>query len=381
MKKWLKRALRPRTPHPTLINVFLSQKAVTHNLQIFRGLAAGASVAPVLKSNAYGHGLVPVAEIVSKEKVPFIIVDSYFEARTLRNEGIDTPLLIIGYSLPEDIFGNRLKNIAFTITSLSSLKDIAEKAKGKALRKAKRNISLHIKIDTGMHRQGILIQEKEEATKIVRGNPYLILEGISSHLAESGNTDTKFTEQQIAQWNSCVTYFRQEFPALKYWHLANTDGHFHAHIQANVTRLGIGLYGIHGPKELIPVMRIETIVTSLRMIAAGESVGYDRTFTADSEMKVATIPFGYYEGFDRRLSNKGCVEIAGVYCPIVGRVSMNITSVDVSEIEDVKIGDKVTVISDVRADKNSFEEIAKACDTISYEMVVRISPLLKRVVV
>ena len=373
MKKWLKKALKTRNPHPSLITVYLSQKALIHNLEVFRKQAPGGAVAPVLKSNAYGHGLVQIAEMMSKEKIPFIVIDSYFEARTLRNEGVTTPLLVIGYSLPEDIFANRLKDISFTITNLDSLKEISERAR--------KSISLHLKIDTGMHRQGILPSEKETAVQLIKKNPYLKLEGICSHLAEAGNVDTTFTEKQIAEWNSLVTFFKKEFATLRYWHIANTDGHAHTNALANITRLGIGLYGIHGSNELRPVMRIETIITSLRTIHAGKSVGYDRTFVAEKEMKVATIPFGYYEGSDRRLSNTGYVKISDIYCPIVGRVSMNITSIDVSDIPNIKIGDKVTVVSNVRADKNSFEGIAHAAGTISYEMAVRISPLLKRIVI
>ncbi len=372
MKKWLKKALFRHPTRTPLITVFLSQKALIHNLHFFQNKAGQSQVAPVLKSNAYGHGLVPIAEILDCEGLPFLIVDSFFEAHTLRHAGIKSPLLVIGYSRVEDMLSHHMKNVSFTITNLDTLRELSQSAH--------KNISIHLKIDTGMHRQGIMLSEKKEATEIIKKNPHLKLEGICSHLAEAGALEKTFTEKQIVEWNTLVPYFKKEFSTLKYWHLANTDGHFHTGIEANVTRLGIGLFGIHGPAELKPVMRIETIITSLRTIRAGETVGYDRTFVAQKDTAVATIPFGYYEGFDRRLSNVGSLKIGTTYCPIVGRVSMNITSIDVSEVPHAKVGDVVTPVSDVRSDLNSFEGIAEACGTISYEMVVRISPLLKRVV-
>ncbi len=150
-------------------------------------------------------------------------------------------------------------------------------------------------------------------------------------------------------------------------------------------RLGLSLYGIGAdPKlnlDLKPVLKVRTVVSSIREVKKGEKVGYSCTFEADRNMKITTIPFGYFEGMNRGLSDKGCVKIGDVFCPIVGRVSMNIASVDVSEIEDLKVGDEAIVISDNKKDGNSIENIAKLCGTIPYVIMVGVERKLRRIIV
>ena len=376
---WLSRR---RFPYEPLITVEISRSRLLHNLNEFRKLAPDGSVAPVLKSNAYGHGLFEVASILEHEKdIPFFIVDSYFEAVALRAKHIQTPILIIGYTRPETIVESRLKDVSFTVTGLETLE---------AIKEAHGSISIHLKIDTGMHRQGILPEEADKAISLIKANPHLFLEGICTHLNDADNSDYSYTRNQIALWNGLAKKFRDAFPTLRYVHASATDGHqFTETIDANVSRLGIGLYGLSENQEiskkagLQPVMSVKTIITGVKRLKRGETVGYGNTFKAEKDMMIATIPFGYFEGLDRRLSNKGAVEVgqSKVLCPIVGRVSMNITTIDVSTASNAKIGDEVIVIGDDPAKKNSFAEIAELCDTITYEGAVRIPEHLKRSVV
>jgi alanine racemase len=350
------------------------------------------AVAPVLKSNAYGHGLLEVAKILEKGAkkgdFPFFIVDSYFEAVALRARRIKTPLLIIGYTRPETIVRSRLTKTAFAVTSMATLESLA---------KTEQSARIHLKIDTGMRRQGILLEETDRAIEILKTNHSIILEGLCSHLCDADDADESFTESQIHIWNRMVKKFREAFPDLKYTHLAATDGHYFAHdIDANVSRLGIGLYGLsENPVlakklDLRPVMEMKTIITDVKPLKAGETVGYGRTFKASTDMTVATIPVGYFEGLNRKLSNTGLIQVGPnrTLCPMVGRVSMNITSIDVSKIvggvgdvSGVKIGDAVTVISNNATDPNSIVSIAKKCGTITYEIAVKIPEHLKRTVV
>jgi len=155
-------------------------------------------------------------------------------------------------------------------------------------------------------------------------------------------------------------------------------------ISANMVRLGIGLYGfkqgLGDDFNLKPVLSIKTIITSIRNFNAGDYIGYGITFQADKNMKTATIPFGYFEGFDRRLSNKGFVKVKNTFCPILGRISMNITSFDVSDIPDVAVGDEVIVISDDPQDKNSVAKIANICNSIPYVILTNIPSHLKRII-
>jgi alanine racemase len=351
-------------PNHPLITVTIRSNRVLDNLKLFQE-DAGKPVAPVLKSNAYGHGLIEIARIL-EGSVPFFVVDSQFEASALRARGIDTPILVIGYTPVETIVGNRVGNIEYAVTSLSSLKKLAISVK--------KNTRVHLKIDTGMHRQGILPEEISEAKNIIKSNT-----NISSHLASVDRGD------QLNEWKKVNDSFSDsEFPNLKWRHVSATDGHgleLDGKIPGTtMTRLGLGLYLGHNAKN--PVLSMTTVVSGVKRIQKGDRVGYDGTFIAPKDMTIATIPVGYFEGVDRRLSDVGVVEILNQEAPIIGRVSMNISTVDVSDIQgEIDIGTKVTVISDTPQSKNSIENIAKICKTIPYEILVHIPAHLKRIVI
>ena len=178
---------------------------------------------------------------------------------------------------------------------------------------------------------------------------------------------------------------RTSFPDLRYIHCSATAGSAHLpEMAGNVMRLGIGLYGFNvstEPLGLRPALEMRTSLTSVRALAPGEHVGYNATFETSVPATIASIPAGYYEGVDRRLSNKGVVLVRGVPCPIAGRVSMNITSIDVSAVPGARVGDAAIVISADPSAPNSVEAVAKACGTIPYEVLVHIPAHLRRAVV
>lgn len=359
------------------VEVLISRKNLMHNLNEYRKKYPEISFAPVLKSNAYGHGLVEVGRILAKEQVPFFVLDSLFEASALREEGIKTPILVIGYTSPENVLGSRLAYVAFTITSLEQLRKIAEGLKTRKV--------FHIKIDTGMHRQGILPREIESVMKIIRSNKFINLEGICSHLSNADDADESFTKLQMNQWQKAVESFKRNFENIKFFHLSATAGTQYAgQALCNVGRLGLGLYGINAAPlaklNLKPVLQMRSVISSVKTIPAGEYVGYNNTYKTKNERKIATVPVGYFEGVDRRLSNGGFFTVGNSLCPIVGRVSMNITSIDVTGISEVNLGDRVIVIENKAEDKNSVENIAKMTHTIPYEILVHIPQHLKRVI-
>jgi alanine racemase len=380
LKNYLKKVLRvflnKQTGITSLITITLSKSALLNNLNEFKELVPESLIAPTLKSNAYGHGVELIAKELESIGAPFFVIDSYFETIVLRNGNIKTPLLVIGYSTTNTILKNNLKDIIFTITSIEALEDLS--------RNANHKVHIHLKIDTGMHRQGILTEELDRAFELINSNKNILLEGICSHLSDSDGIDPSFTHKQIDIWNNIVEKTLTHFPTLKYYHLSNTYGHqFAKKIKANVYRLGIGLYGLAEIPglDLKPVLEMKTIVSSVKKIKKSETVGYNNTFTADKDMTIATIPVGYYEGLDRRFSNKGYVKINGIFCKIIGRVSMNISTIDVSELDGPKIGDEVIVFSNIPTDKNSIKSIAEAAGTITYEIVVDIPEKIKRVIV
>ena len=389
---WLSRR---RFPYEPLINIEISRSALINNLNEFRKLAPHHSIAPVLKSNAYGHGLLEVATILERYRhtlrsarstdghgtIPFFVIDSYFEAVALRSAGIKTPLLVIGFSKPETILSSHLNNVAFTIGSIEALQGLED---------TEHPIAIHLKIDTGMHRHGIKSEEIHAAIELIAENTNIVLQGVCSHLSDSDNDDPSFTEGQINIWNKAVSHFKNEFPSLKYTHLSATYGHrYTADIDANVSRLGIGLYGLVDGSQfpeklnLKPVLKMKTIIATTKKIHRDDSVGYSGTFTANSDMTIATIPVGYYEGVDRRLSNRGSVGVGknDVECNIIGNVSMNITSIDVSHVPDVKQGMEVTVFSNNMSNANSIVSLAKKGGLLTYEIAVHIPAQLRRVVV
>lgn len=374
MDRIIKHFFFPKKPEKSLITVEVNKKNIFHNLSEFQKLSG--CIAPVLKSNAYGHGLLEVARILDDASVPFFVVDSYFEAHTLRYNNIKKPIVIIGYSEPDIILNNKLKHVSFVITSLDQLKKIAN---------IKNETSIHIKVDTGMRRQGILPSQLTEAISIVKRNNNIFLDGICTHFSDADNKDKKHTQDQIKVWNKVAGNIKETFPETSYFHVSNTAGHIYLNnVVSNVSRLGIGLYGLDSGGEvdsilkLKPVMRVKTKITGIKELKKDETSGYGNTFKAKKDMTIATIPYGYFEGMQRKLSNKGYVKIQGTFVPIIGTVSMNITVIDVSKIDKVKIGDEVEVVSNKSKDKNSIRSISKQCKTIPYVLAVGIERGLKR---
>lgn len=349
-----------------------------HNVQMYQTQYPQLLLAPVLKSNAYGHGLVPVAEILNNTDVAFIVLDSLYEAQLVRVAGVQKKILVIGYTLPKNIVSCKFKNIAFTITSLNQLEELATIAHTP--------IHVHLKVDTGMHRQGVLLHEVETCLSHIQKNRHLILDGICSHFADADGDTDEFTRKQIISWERVVEQCRKSFPTIAYIHISASAGaRLSGQITANVLRLGLGLYGIDpsptGQKlPLKPALRMTSIISSVKHIDVGDSVGYNASYTAAEPKIIATVPVGYFEGVDRRLSNCGYMYVRGVACPIIGRVSMNITSIDVTGVLGVHEGDIVTVISDVTDEKNSIASAASIAGTIPWELLVHIPQHLQRVI-
>ena len=360
------------------VEVLISKENLLHNLNVYRKLCRNRSLAPVLKSNAYGHGLVEIARILEKEDKAFFVIDSLYEAMVLRDKGIKSPLLIIGYTSPENINNCKLSNVSFTITSLDQLHLVSKLITNRK--------TIHLKIDTGMHRQGILPNQIDEATDIIKSSKLLHLDGVCSHLADADNTDQTFTQLQIRVWEETIRSIKSNFPDIKYFHILATAGASQPeNITNNVLRLGIGLYGIDlGTKDAIglrPVLQMQSVISSIKAIRPEEYVGYGITYKTTRKTRIATIPVGYFEGVNRKLSNQGMVKIGDIFCPIIGRVSMNITTIDVSNVPDMILGDKVIVISNNKNDPNSIINIAKMCDVIPYEILVQIPQHLRRTII
>jgi len=343
-----------------------------HNYRLYKKSVGRRGLWPVLKSNAYGHGLVEVAKIFDDQKCEYLIVDSYYEAMILRNEGIKTPILIIGFTFTENILKNRLNKVTFVVGDWRQVQELVNDVT--------RRTKLHLKVDTGMNRQGIEPEEIKKVLRLMKQNEEIELEGICSHLADADSLDQSETLKQIGVWNELVDKLGYT-EKIKYWHCGASSSLFYLEkIKSNAVRLGLGLYGINVDEkkkfDLQTALGLQSVISSIRQVRAGEGVGYNFTFKTKKDRQVATVPVGYFEGVDRRLSNIGFVRVGNIFCPIIGRVSMNIISIDVSEVKEIVVGQDVEVIGLVG--KNSVENMAKLTKTIPYEILVHIPSLLKR---
>lgn len=326
-----------KQPYRNLNTLHVFKGALLHNLNVYQKENPGSAICPVLKSNAYGHGLLQVAKALDAAACSFFIVDSLYEAYELKKARIKTPILIIGANVPENLRGRRLPFhfAAYNEESASCLAEL--------------KVPVHVKIDTGFNRLGFRLDELNEAVQHWK-NIGLNLEGIYTHLADADNPDSfRKTEEQLAIFDSALNKIRTAGFNPRWIHVSNSAGGMRIkNPNFNMIRLGLGLYGIppfETQKELKPAMELESTLVSIKEIKKGESVGYGETFIAERDMRLGVVPIGYYEALPRSLSNKGFLEIRGQLCPIVGRICMNMTMMDLSAVPEAKLFDPVTVYS------------------------------------
>ena len=324
--------------------------ALKHNFEIIKKTANGTKIMAVVKANAYGHNVDIVAPILDKNGADAFAVSNIVEAVELRDLGIKKPILILGYT-PESM----AKYLAFyditqCVFSLDYAKKLSETAK-----KSNVKVKIHIKLDTGMGRIGFDCRSNElngikdavAAAKLKN----LIFDGIFTHFAMSDRSpeeETGFTDEQYNRFVSGIQNMKKAGLKPNTCHCSNSaalclddDKHL------DMCRAGIILYGLTPSDKLklkqdfIPVMTLKTVVSMIKTIKKGETVNYGRTYTADKDRIIATLTAGYADGYNRLLSNKGYVLINGKKAPIVGRICMDQMSVDITDLENVSVGDTV----------------------------------------
>ncbi|MDO8429535.1 MAG: alanine racemase [Candidatus Daviesbacteria bacterium] len=362
-----------------LNRVELSKTNLLHNFKYLGSLNSGLKVVPVLKSNAYGHGLVEIAQILDYVKAPFFCVDSLHEAYRLLKTGVKTPILIMGYFDPENL---KVKKLPFHY----ALFDLET---AEIINKFQPQAKVHIKVDTGMHRIGIPIEELDQFCQELKQFENIKVEGLMSHLAQANNTSEKGFLSQVENFKKAKQILEQNGFNLSWTHIGASNALLNQEARivigkiSNLVRAGKALYGldpINQHSKLKPVLKFTTKIAQIKKIKAGSRVGYDWTFEAKQDLLLGILPAGYNDGVDRRLSNIGSVLIGGVSCPIVGRVSMNITTVDISNVPDPYIGQEVIIYSDNPKDLNSIENSAKLTGTIAHELLIHIDPFTKRII-
>lgn len=355
----------------------VSKSALLHNFDLFAKLS-GKQVIPVLKGNAYGHGIEQVATALKDRKLPYIAVDGYFEALRIRKVSRQ-PVLIMGAIKPENFSKLTYDRFAFVVQ---------DKATIIALGKTGKKIAVHLECNTGMNRYGAAIADIQKLTQLILRYPNLTLEGVMSHLADSDGSDPETIAGAVKLFDHCVETIRKSGASPTIIHVAQTAGSLcAASHHANTIRLGIGLYGINpfSPghpdfsrlADLQPALRLISTITKTIDLKKGEGVSYNYTFTAPKDMRIGVLPLGYYEGVPRALSNAGDVKYETVFLPIVGRVCMNHTMINLDGTS-AETGDEVTVFSANAADKNSIGQVAATFGLFNYNLLTALSSDVRR---
>lgn len=335
--------------YKTLNLIRVSRQALKNNFDFFQKLNPQAKICLVLKSNAYGHGLKLIGGFVDKEIKPeFICVDSLYEAYELQKINIKTPVLILGYTLSENFKYNKL-NFRIPVWDNETLKILNQYQPG---------IKVHIKVDTGMNRLGLKENDvdrfiAELFTLKGLNCSKITVEGIYSHLAEAENES--LSQKQIALFKKIIRKFESSGFIFKYKHICATDGALKDHDpEFNLIRLGLGFYK--------NALKLVSHLVQIKEIDQGEIVGYGQTFKAKRKMKIGILPLGYYDGLDRRFSNKGIVKIENQFCkPYVGQEAI--------------------VFDNDQISPNSIQNSANLMGTIPYELLVKLSESTRRILI
>lgn len=357
----------------------ISLGAITKNFEYLKNTTT-ARVICVIKADAYGHGAVHVAKALEGVGADFFAVSSINEALELRDAGITSDILILGYILPEQLPFAFRNDFSVTCASLESAKNIIEKANGD-------KVKIHIKLNTGMNRTGFYMckkqipKELEELCKLLNDNKNIFVEGLYSHFAKAED-DKKFSYIQADNFNFAKEYILSKGINPEICHISNSAGTaFYNDLLFDAVRCGISLYGCGQLDEnLVPSMSFKTTVVDIHTINKGDRVSYGLCFKAKSKTKIAVIGAGYADGIFRCLSNgKGSVLVGGKRAKIIGRVCMDMTMIDISGIENVKVGDEVVIFGFQGDAYISCDEQSKNAGTISYELLCGVSKRVPRI--
>ena len=357
--------------------------ALEYNIKSIRKKTPeGTEIIGVIKADAYGHGSVEVAQVLLENGADWFAVAVVDEGLNLRKHGINAPILLLGYT-PELRFEDVINN-GFIQTMYSY--EMAEKLSKTAVRLGKTAV-VHIKIDTGMGRIGYRLND-EAADEIVRISklPGIEVNGMFTHFAASDEADKAYTNMQFERFMKMDKMLKDRGLNIPIRHAANSAAIMDIDsMMLNMVRPGIILYGAYPSDEVVkenldlrPVMSIKTHVSFVKEVEKGDCISYGRTYTAPDKRKIATIPVGYADGFIRAYAKEGKVLIKGKFAPIVGRICMDQFMVDVTDIDDVKINDEVVLMGTQGENSITADDIAKALNTINYEVFCTLSKRVPR---
>lgn len=369
--------------------VEIDQGAIKFNIDQFKKIISSkVKIMVVVKSNAYGHGMAQAAQLALGRGIDYLGVINTHEALLLRKVRIQAPIMVLSYFDGNELEEAIIEDIELPLYDLETAKLLSKIAENLG-----KTIKVHIKIDTGTSRIGILAKEGLDFIKKVKSLSSLEIQGVFSHLASSEDFDQTYTNKQIREFKDLITKIKRAKIRVPLFHLGcsastliNPQSHF------DMVRIGISVYGLwpsSDAKKLVKKKRIKleikpalswkTRIIQVKEVPKGTFIGYGCTYKTRRKTKLAVLPMGYWEGYDRKLSNQGEVLISGKRVKILGRVCMNLTMIDITDIQTARVGDEVVLIGKQGPEEITADEIAEKIDTINYEVVTRINPLLPRI--
>jgi alanine racemase len=373
-----------------LIWVELDAKAPEHNLgQIKKTVSRNVLICAVIKANGYGHGMEQMTGLLPS--ADWFGVATLDEALTLRSNGIKKPVLVLGYVPLKRLHEALEFDIRLTVFNRETIDELGW------LALPDNPARVHLKIETGTGRQGVLLEELPEFVDAITSAGSVRLEGVSTHFANIEDTlNHQYSENQLAVFRGAVESLREMGQQPPIMHAACTAaGILFPSTHFSMVRTGIGLYGLWPSREtyisarmacadiplLKPVLSWKTRIAQIKTLPEGSYIGYGCTFRTTRTTRVAVLPVGYADGYDRNLGNIAYVLINGKRAPVVGRVCMNITMIDITDIPDVRLENEVVLLGEWGEECITAETMASWAGTINYEIVARISPHLSRRVV
>ena len=368
---------------PTRVEINL--EAIAHNIQAIRQkVGQTVKIMAVVKGDGYGHGAVEVANVALQSGASYLAVAIPEEGVELRLSGIKAPILIFGLTPPDKVQNVVRYDLTQTICTTESAEALSAKAQesGKVAK-------VHIKVDTGMSRIGVMPEDAVKFVKEIFKLKAIGVEGIFTHFSAadsiSNTEDRTFTELQISRFKEVIAELEGNGIQIPLKHAANSAGTLKfSSSYFDMVRPGIIIYGLNPSTEvtdvvnLEPAMSFKTAIVYLKTVPPGASIGYGRTFITEKESVIATLPVGYADGYNRLLSNKGEVLVRGKRAPVIGRVCMDMTMIDVTHIPEVKIGDEVVLYGKQGCAEISVDEIANNIGTIPYEVVSTVGKRVPR---
>ncbi len=372
--------------------VEIDREAIRHNLSEFRRLIGKRRLLlATVKANAYGHGLEKVSAAALESGADWLGVHSLEEGIQLRRSGLDCPILVLGYVPLDDLESAVKHDLRLTVYQIKTVQRLAhiEPAQGK-------EIPLHVKIETGTHRQGIRREDVLSFIKEVNSYPTLKVEGVSSHFANiEDTTDHSYARYQLDNFQEVCNLLEKEGFVIPIKHIACTAAVIlFPETFFDMVRVGIGMYGLWPSKEtyvscllqnreplhLKPVLSWKTRIAQLKKVPKGGYIGYGCTYRTTRETWLGVLPVGYYDGYSRAFSNVSHVLIRGQRAPVRGRVAMDFTMVDVTDITSVEEEDEAVLLGRSGEERITADTLAFLVGTINYEIVTRINPLIPRII-